>query len=177
MTATGEWAGTGKHEWKIADGRGPQFTAKSVSGALTVNASTDAGLNLIDEQPVHAPEVKSEPGATSGKDGEVNINLDIEIERAKGWIKDLAKKVSVVIEGEPVNRSHSDETTIIDPVAPQQPVVPEAPVAPEPPVSPQAAADDAARSATAQRRAHLLEAVKNGQMTVDEALAALEQDA
>lgn len=163
IRAEGEWTNNGKNDWTLGEGGGPHFSAKSVSGPVTVSAEIDNELTLVESQP--APETSSAQGdgETSFKSGEVNINLDQEIERAKGWLKVLANKVTYIVDDK-----KEGETTEIDPVAPQ------VPQPPQPPVDPEAAA--AAKSATASRRAELLERVKSGELTVDEALAQLEED-
>ncbi len=185
MRAQGDWTSVGKNEWKLGEGTGPQLSTKSVSGEMTVNATIDDGLQVTHQPKPESADRKENATAGHKAEGEVNFNLDLEVERAKSWVKDLAKRFSVIIEGEPTNRVASDDTVEMPeppaaPAAPEKPAAPETPHMPEPPhapAAPAAQAEDDARSATAARRAHLLEAVKNGEMTVDEALAALEQDA
>ncbi|MCO5217011.1 MAG: DUF4097 family beta strand repeat-containing protein [Thermomicrobiales bacterium] len=158
----GDWHETGKNKWAIGEGTGPQFSAKSVSGPMTFHGRTNADLEVVAAPEPPAP--PAAPVAPEGKTGEVNINLDLELERAKGWLKDLAARFGEAIE---VNKEGAP--------APKDPEAPVPPVAPEPPLDPAAA--EAAKSATAARRAALLERVKNGELSVDEALAQLEQDA
>ncbi|MCO5224369.1 MAG: hypothetical protein M9953_03430 [Thermomicrobiales bacterium] len=96
---------------------------------------------------------------------EKSISISISNSSApREWLKDLAARFGEAIE---VNKEGAP--------APKDPEAPVPPVAPEPPLDPAAA--EAAKSATAARRAALLERVKNGELSVDEALAQLEQDA
>lgn len=160
------WTSNGKNSWKIGEGTGITFTSKSVSGDIYMSATLDNNLTLTDEQPAHAkPADSTDSGADESSKNDVNINLDIELERAKGWLKDIAGKFNVILDD-----SKSEETTLIDPEKPKAPEAPEAPVAPEAPQAPPAAG-------TASRRAELLEKVKNGELSVDEALAELEKNA
>lgn len=159
MRAQGDWTSVGKNEWKLGGGTGPQLSTKSVSGEMTVNATTNDSLEVVS-----APEPPAAPSAPDAKSGDVNINLDLELERAKGWLKDLASKFGDAIE---VNKESAP--------APKAPEAPVPPVAPEAPLDPVVA--EAAKSATAARRTELLEKVKNGELSVDEALAQLEQEA
>lgn len=166
VDATGEWTKSQKREWVIGDGNGPQLNAKTVSGDIEIHAVVDSDITLVNEEP--ATTAKDEDRSERSFGGEVNVNLDFEIERAKGWIKDIGSKFGSML-NESGNRGTGDETTAM--VEPLEPNAPEAPQAPEPPV------DIEQKAATAERRAKLLEAVKNGEMTVDEALAELERDA
>lgn len=162
VDATGEWSKTQKREWVIGDGSGPQLSAKSVSGDVHMHAVVDPEITLLNEEPAAAAKAKDEERSERTYGGEVNVNLDFEIERAKGWIKDMGTKLGAML-----NESES-------PKAPESPQAPQAPEAPQAPVEP---VDVNQKAATAERRAKLLEAVKNGEMTVDEALAELERDA
>lgn len=161
IDTTGEWQKSQKREWVIGDGNGPQLSAKSVSGDIHIHAVVDPEVSLLREEP--AAKEKEHEESTTRSDGDININLDFEIERAKGWIKDMGTKLGAFL-GEP-----------------ERPKAPEAPnavvEAPTPPAAPEAPVDSEQKAATAERRAKLLEAVKNGEMTVDEALAELERDA
>ena len=157
----GEFVKNGKREWTIGDGE-IKMSAKSVSGDIHVAATTDSGLELEDAV-AEDEKVNDDQASESKRSGEVNVNVDFELERAKGWLKDVSTKLGAFV-GE-LDAKRAEEPK--EPVAPQ---APEAPQAPVPPVSPEQAA------ATADRRTRLLEAVKNGEMTVDEALAELERD-
>ena len=174
IDATGEWSKLQKREWVIGDGEGPQLSAKSVSGDVHIHAVVDPEITLLHEEPVKEEKSKDSASSSEKSEGDININLDFEIERAKGWIKDMSARLGTML-NEPDSRSTSDETTaVVEPVKPAQPEMPEAPKAPEAPKTPE---DSDQKSATAERRAKLLEAVKQGEMTVDEALAELERDA
>lgn len=160
----GDWTKTSKNEWVIGEGNGPMLHAKSVNGDISITSTVDADLILINELPTAtAPEEKGDEAADAKKDGEININLDIEIERAKGWFKDVSSKLGSLMSdaGSKKSGTETEATGVMAPPAPE---------APKPPVSAEV------KSATAERRAKLLEAVKSGEMTIDEALTELEQD-
>ena len=161
IDTTGEWQKSQKREWVIGSGDGPQLSAKSVSGDIHIHAVVDPEVTLVNEEAAAREQDAGE--ATEKRDGDINVNLDFEIERAKGWIKDMGTKLGTFLGG------------------PERPKAPEAPnavvQAPTPPAAPEAPVDEEQKAATAERRAKLLEAVKNGEMTVDEALAELERDA
>ncbi|MCA9833808.1 MAG: DUF4097 family beta strand repeat protein [Thermomicrobiales bacterium] len=149
---------TGKGHWVIGEGTGVDFSSKTVSGDIRIEATLDSSLTLTNEQPRHAQPVDGEEAPASDKTGDVNINLDIELERAKGWLKDIASKFNVVVDD---SRSGNEPETPPAPEAPKAPEAPQTPPAPE----------------TATRRAELLEKVKSGEISVDEALAELEKNA
>lgn len=169
ISATGEWTKQDKRNWVVGEGNGPRISAKTVSSDIHMHAIVDESVVLEHEPAASAEESGSERedhgSSSSNKDNDININLDFEIERAKGWIKDMGTKLGAFM-GE--TSGSGDSAKVVDPVAPQ---APEAPKAPEAPV------DVEQKAATAERRAKLLEAVKNGEMTVDEALAELEREA
>lgn len=173
MDATGEWNKMQKREWIIGDGNGPQLSAKSVSGDVHIHAVVDPEITLLHEEADVTAKANDEERSDRSNSGEVNVNLDFEIERAKGWIKDMGTRFGAML-NETENRSKGDDTTaVVEPVEPKDPEAPKAPEAPRAPMEP----DHKAATATAERRAKLLEAVKQGEMTVDEALAELERDA
>lgn len=157
VTAGGGLQKQGKREWKLGSGNGPRLSAKTVSAEISVTVNPDESLTLIEGEPAPAAtDVAQESGEReSGND--ININLDFEAEREqlKRVFKDLGGKLNSFL-GE------------------NKPTPQEAPQAPEAPVAPEVPED--VKAATADRRTKLLEAVKNGEMTVDEALAELERD-
>lgn len=163
IDATGEWSKSQKREWVIGNGNGPQLNAKTVSGDVHIHAVVDPEVTLLNEEPAAKDQETEDTGAKG--DGDININVDFEIERAKGWIKDMGSKLGALL-SEPER-----------PKAPEAPESPSAVVEPPTPPTPEAPVDPEQKAATAERRAKLLEAVKNGEMTVDEALAELERDA
>lgn len=150
----------GKREWTAGSGKGPRLSAKTVSADITVKVTVDNTLTLVNEEPAAPTTTTVEPVGETAKGGEININLDFEAEREqlKRMFKDLGGKLNTFL----------GENRPTPPEAPQAPEAPEAPQAPEVP--------EEVKSATADRRTKLLEAVKNGEMTVDEALAELERD-
>ncbi len=158
--AGGELEKKGKREWVIGAGNGPRMSAKTVSADVEVNATIDAGLHAMAEDTARTGTAQEETTSEVKKDGEVNINLDLELERAKGWIKDMSGKLGALLNETDSKRSEFGTQ------APEPPMPPKAPEMPE-----------EVRVATADRRTRLLEAVKNGEMTVDEALAELEREA
>lgn len=156
ISAEGDWTKQGKREWTIGEGAGPRMSTKSVSGDITITAVVDPEITMLQEDPAADLKDGDADSTSAKKDGDININLDIELERAKGWLKDLGGKIGTMLGEVPT------------------PQKPEAPQAPEPPKAPEAPEKVAA---TAERRTKLLEAVKNGEMTIDEALAELEREA
>jgi DUF4097 and DUF4098 domain-containing protein YvlB len=149
-----------KRQYVFGTGNGPRLNAKTVSADITITATSDESLTLIEGEP--AP-VTTEAAKDSGErefGGDININLDFEAEREqlKRMFKDLGGKLN----------SFMGENKPTPPEAPEAPQAPEVPAAPEVP--------EEVKTATADRRTRLLEAVKNGEMTVDEALAELERD-
>ena len=159
IEADGEFEKRGRRDWVVGAAGGPRLNAKSVSADIHVTATTDHGITL--EERVPGEEAAAESGSSPAKKGgEVNVNIDLELERAKGWIKDISGKLGAML-GE-TDSKRADFT-------------PEVPEPPMPPQAPEMPAE--VKAATADRRTKLLEAVKNGEMTVDEALAELERNA
>ena len=161
VSATGDWTKEGKRDWVIGEGNGPRITAKSVSSDIHVHAVVDESVSELNEDPATVAQAKAESGSESDSPSDVNINLDMEIERAKGWLKDLGGRLS---------------TLLSEPNAPQKPEEPKTPEAPKAPEAPQAPVSPEQTSATAERRTRLLQKVKDGEMTIDEALAELERE-
>lgn len=151
-----------KRQYVFGSGNGPRLNAKTISADITIRATSDDTLTLDESDPMiggdSAFEAKRDSDAKSEKGGEINVNLDLELERAKGWIKDMSSKLGTML-----GEIESKRADVVDPQAPEAPPAPEAPAE--------------VIAATADRRTRLLEAVKNGEMTVDEALAELERDA
>ncbi len=164
VTASGDLQKQGKREWKAGSGNGPRLNAKTVSAEITASVTVDNSLTLVDEEPADTTTEQAEPATGAKRDGEVNVNLDFELERAKGWIKDIGGKL-----GSMLGETGGLRSELIEPRRPEAPKAPEAPQAPDMP--------EEVKAATADRRTKLLEAVKNGEMTVDEALAELERNA
>lgn len=180
INTSGDWRKDGKRDWIIGEGKGPKLSAKSVSSDITINAVVDPAITLVSEDPSSSAKATSEDAESHKDENDININLDFEIERAKGWIKDMSGKLGALLNEADTRSKHDEPTAVVEPVEPVEPKAPEAPQVPEEPQAPEAPVepvDSEQKTATADRRAKLLEAVKNGEMTVDEALAELERDA
>lgn len=217
----GDWTrGEGKRSWKIGAGDGgPKISIKTVSGDLEANGTVDNSLEALSEtMPTDVredtEERANENGATPGTGihGEGmhgakhmshaghDASADADWDKAKGWLKDIAQRVSKFVEDldtagdrqykartgedqattepitvEPLSREAA-EPHPTEPLSPEKPIPPQAP---EPPVAPQTPTepitpDGPEVETTAQRRLRLLEAVQRGELTVDEALAQLD---
>lgn len=168
IEATGEWTKNGKRAWIIGEGNGPTISAKSVSSDIHIHTVIDSEITMLNEQPSAADSAKQQDAQPERSEGDININLDFEIERAKGWIRDIGTKLGAMLNETDTQQKRDSSTAVVEPKAPQSP---------EPPTEPESPMDVEQKAATAERRARLLESVKNGEMTVDEALAELERDA
>lgn len=209
----GGWTrGDSKRTWKIGEASdGLKIAVKTVSGDLDANGTVSGDIEGRHESmPQHVKEESSEDGEageaqdagakTEGSGPEITIDADWE--KAKGWLKDIAHRVSKFVEEidtagderykartgengaktEPItvepmeaDKPMAQAFTATEPLEPVTPATPEPPVPPAAPTEP-ISPPEPAQETTAQRRLRLLEAVKRGELTVDEALAQLDGD-
>jgi hypothetical protein len=209
----GEWArGDSKRTWKIGEATdGLKIAVKTVSGDLDANGTVSGDVDARQESmPQHVKEESSEDGeageaqeaGAKAEGGGPEITIDADWDKAKGWLKDIAHRVSKFVEeidtaGDDRYKARTGENgaktepITVEPMEPDKPMAqaftateplePETPVTPEPPAPPAAPTEpitppEPAKETTAQRRLRLLEAVQRGELTVDEALAQLDGD-
>lgn len=169
----GDWTkGDSKRSWTLRGAAGgPKIAVKTVSGDLRANGVLSGDLESRSETvPQDVQDDENAPHAETlgahdephGEHGKHEVTVDADWEKAKGWLKDIAKRVSVFVEdldkagddrykartGEGEGQAKTEPITIeplsteaaqpdaTEPIVDHSPTEPVSPVPPVPPVPP-----------------------------------------
>ncbi len=171
----GDWTkGDSKRSWTLRGAAGgPKIAVKTVSGDLRANGVLSGDLetrsetvpqDVQDEENAPHAETMGAHAEPHGEHGKHEITVDADWEKAKGWLKDIAKRVSFFVEdldkagddrykartgeGEGADQGKTEPITIeplsaeaaqpdaTEPIVDHSPTEPLSPVPPVPPVCP-----------------------------------------
>lgn len=192
VQVSGNWiTGPESKTWQLANGTdGPRISVNTMRSDINAVATADETLtptrealpNDVDveqqqlelegemarmDDKVTAKEAKAEQAASNRE--RVDIDLDnLELDKAVSWLKGMGKRVTRYLndveQSLQQSEAEADATAKTSASAPTEPVAaPAPPAAPEPVAAPEP-----------DRRMKLLEQVKNGEITIEEALAQLD---